>query len=181
MFPARSENRSRSCHFREKMPHNFPRAGRVQLRWNRQFFPNMCSHYSPKSQHADKNLQFLEKKISQKIWWDTLKAVLASLPIFPPDVHSSSRNFHYSKKFVPLIAKPWVGGIQLWRTSKIFSRNAEFFRQKHQTDKCFTPTGQIVFAYSPNVMTNLILFLLKIMFPKQSSRQFVFKFSNPSD
>ena len=112
---------------------------------------------------------FSQKKNSQKVWWDTLNAVLTSLPKFPPDVHNPSRNFHCSKKIVPLIAKPWVGGIQLWRASKIFPRNPEFYRQKYQNDKFFTPTGQIVFAYSPNVMTKSYIF-----FPKNFFRQIFF-------
>ena len=162
---ARSESRSRSCHFIKKLPHELPWAGRVHFWWSRQFFHTMCGKLSPKSQHDDWNLFFLAKKNSQKIWWDTLNAVLTSLPKFPPDVHNPSRNFHCSKNIVPLIAKPWVGGIQLWRTSKIFPRNPEFYRQKYQNDKFFTPTGQIVFAYSPNVMTKSYFFSQKFFSP----------------
>ena len=154
---------------------------RVQFWWSRQIFPTMCGKLSPKSQHDDWNLFFLAKKNSQKIWWDTLNAVLTSLPKFPPDVHNPSRNFHCSKNIVPLIAKPWVGGIQLWRTSKIFPRNPEFYRQKYQNDKFFTPTGQIVFADSPNVMTKSYFFSRKFFFAKYSSGQIEFMFRKPAE
>ena len=98
-----------------------------------------------------------------------LNAVLTYLPNFAPHVHNPSRNFHCSKNIITLIAKPWAGGIQLWRTSRIFSRNPEIYRQKRQNDKFFTPTGQIVFAYNPNVMTKSYTFFPKIFF-----RQIVF-------
>ena len=110
---------------------------------------------------------FPRKKNSQKVWWDRLKAVLTSLPNFSPDVHNPSRTFHCSTNFVPLIAKPWTGGIQLCRTSKNFLRNLEFYRQKYQSDKFFTPTGQIVFAYSPNVMTKTYSFSPKNFFRQE--------------
>ena len=163
---ARSESRSRSCHFIKKFPHELPRAGRVQFWWSRQFFPTMCGRFLPKSQHDDWNLYFLAKKISQKVWWDTLNAVLICLRNFLPDLHNPSRKFHCSQNIVPLIAKPWAGGIKLWRASKIVSRNPEFYRQKYQNDKFFTPTGQIVFAYSPNVMTKFYATFPKIFFAK---------------
>ena len=155
---------------------------RTQFWWTRQFFPNMCGKFSPKSQQDDKNLYFFrKKKISQKVWWETMNAVLTSLPNFQGDVHNPSRNFHCSKNIVPLIAKPWTGGSKLWRTSKIFSRNPEFYRQKYQNDKFFTPTNQIVFAYSPNVMTKTYTFFVKIFFPNYSSGHIEFTFNNPAD
>ena len=110
-------------------PHEVSRARRVQFLWSRQFFPNMCGSFSPNSQHHDWNLNFLAKKNSQKVWWNTLNAVLTYPPNFLPDVHNPSRFFPCSKNIVPLIAKPWPGGIQLWRTSSIFSRNPGIYRQ----------------------------------------------------
>ena len=123
---------------------------------------------------------FSQKK-SQKVWWDTLNAVLICLPNLSPDVHNPSRNFHWSKNIVPLISKSRAGGIKFWRTSKIVSRKPEFCRQKDQNDKFFTPTGQIVFAYSPNVMTKSYTTFPKIFFAKYSSGQIEFMFRNPAE
>ena len=125
----------------------------------------MCGSLSPKSQHDDWNLYFLAKKNSQKVWWDMLNAVLICLRNFLPDVHNPSRIFHLSENFVLLKAKPRAAGIQLWRTSKIFLRKPEFYRQKYQNDKFFTPTGQIVFAYSSNVTTKSYTFSQKKFSP----------------
>ena len=110
-----------------------------------------------------------------------LNAVLICLRNFSPDLHNPSRSFHCSQNIVPLIAKPWAGGIQLWRTSEIFSRNLELYRQKYQNDKFFTPTGQNVFAYSPNVTTKSYTFFPKNIFPKHSSGQIELMFSNHAE
>ena len=126
-------------------------------------------------------LLFSRQKNSQKVWRDRLNAVLTSLPNFLPDVHNPSGIFHCSKHIVPHIAKPWAGGIQLWRTSIFFSRNPEIYRQKHQIDKFFTPTGQIVFGYSPNVFTKSYTFFPKKFSAKYSSGQIPFMFRNPAE
>ena len=163
-YSARSESRSRSCHFIKKILMKYPGQGEFSFDEAANFFLPCAEVFRQNPNMMTEIYNFLQKKISQKVWWDTLNAALTSLPNFLPDVHNPSGIFHCSKIIVPLIAKPWVGGIQLWRTSKIVSRNPEFYRQKYQNDKFFTPTGQIVFAYSPNVMTKTYSFLPKNFF-----------------
>ena len=139
---ARSESRSRSCHFKRNFfLMTYPGKGEFS-------FDEVSSFFLPCAEVCRQNPNmiteiyiFSQEKISQKVWWDTLNAVLTSLPISLPDVHNPSRNFHCSKNFVPLIANPWAGGIQFCWTSKSFSRNPEIYRQKHQNDQFFTPTG----------------------------------------
>ena len=116
-------------------------------------------------------------KKTQKVWWDTLNAVLTSLLKVPPDVHNPSKKFQCSENIVPILAKPWAAGIQFWRTCKLFSRNPEFFRKRYQNDKIFTPTGQTVFSYIPSVMTKSYTLLVKIIFAKCFSGHIEFKFN----
>ena len=124
---------------------------------------------------------FSQEKISQKVSWDTLNAVLTSLPISLPDVHNPSRNFHCSKNFVPLIAKPWAGGIQLWRTSKIFSRNPEIFRQKYQNDKFLLQQAKSFLLIVQTLWQSLLHFFPEILFAKYSSGQIEFIFRSPAE
>ena len=162
---ARRESRSRSCHFKKISSWITPgRESSVLMKppvfsyHVRKFFAKIPTWWL--------KLIFSREKNSQKVWWDTLNAVLICLRNFSPDLHNPSRNFHCSQNIVPLIAKPSAGGIKLWRTSKIVSRNPEFYRRKYQNDKFFTPTGQIVFAYSPNVMTKSYATFPKKFFAK---------------
>ena len=157
---------------KKKLPHDLPRGqGEFSFDEDASFFLTFAEVFRQNPNMLTESFNFSQKKIPKGLTGhvECSFAVLISLPNFPPYVHNLSRNFHCSKNIIPLIAKPWAGGIQLWRTSKIFSRNPEFYRQKYQNDKFFTPTGQIVFAYSPNVTTKSYTF-----FPKGFFRQIFF-------
>ena len=142
----------------------YPRPGRFHFWLTRQLLPATSGIFSAKIQKWWQKLINFQKTNSQKVCLDTLNGVLIFLPNFLPDVHNPSRNFHCSKSFVPLLANIWAGGFQFWWTSKFSSRNPDFFRQKYE-NKIITPTGQIVFAYSPNVMTKTYTFFVKIFSP----------------
>ena len=124
---------------------------------------------------------FSRQKYSQKSWWDTLNAVLTSLPISLPDVHNPSRIFHFSKNIVLLIAKPWAGGIQLWQTSKIFPRNRGIYRQNNKMINSSRQQAKSFLLTVQTLWQNLIIFFPEVCFAKYSSGQISFMFRNPAE
>ena len=178
---ARNESRSRSCHFKKNSSYITPgRESSVLMK------PPVFSYHVRKlfTKIPTWYLKFIfsrNKKFYQKVWWDTLNAVLTSLLNFPPDVYNPSRNFHCSKNIVPLIAKPWVRGIQLWRTSKIFSRNPGIFRQKYQNDKFLLQQAKSFLLIVQTLWQSLLQFFSEILFAKYSSGQIEFIFRSPAE
>ena len=128
---------------------------------------------------------FSRKKDFPKGLMGHLKAVLKCLRKFSPVLHNPSRSFHCSQNIVPLIAKPWAGGIKLWRTSKIVSRNPEFYRQStkminfsRQQAKSFLLTVQTLWQnfmllfpkiFSPNNLPDILNSCLETQ-PKKNLR-----------
>ena len=82
----------------------------------------------------------------------------------------SIKKFSLLKKYCSAHSKTLSGWNSALTNQQFFSRNPEIYRQNHENDKFFTPTGQIVFAYSPNVMTKSYT-----VFPKNFFRQIFFR------
>ena len=140
-----------------------------------------CAEIFRQNPNMMTEIYIFSQKNSQKIWWDSLNAVSTSPPNFPPDLHNPSRNFHCSKNFVPLIAKPWAGGIQLRRTSNFFHEIRKFIVKITKKTNFSRQQAKSFLLIVQTLWQNLILFFPKIFFAKYSSGQIEFMFRNPAE